>query len=281
MSSTAMKAATLFARRFSRPAVVSRVVLANRGMASMSGGQAVAQLAEQFPHMDAVRYQHKNQKFAYKDVDHYAESLACGFVEQGFQPGDIVLSWLPEHFSEQTMLQFACSKAGFLLYNLDPAQATSDPEGAKAALKKALEITNANILITQEAGSDVNYVRLCKEIIPEIRVFDFGEGMPFLSPRFPHLRYPVHTGFDHEDKDGMVPYRHMISPSGELGYLLEGKTISGATPLRGELKMGADGLPSIGKVMNNDEVDKSGVWPIYSAILKKEYQDIEGVGNVW
>lgn len=95
-----MRAATLFARRISRP-TVSRAVLANRGMASLSGGQAVSQLAEQFPHMDAVRYDHKNQKFAYKDIDHYAESLACGFAEQGFQPGDIVLSWLPEHFSEQ------------------------------------------------------------------------------------------------------------------------------------------------------------------------------------
>jgi hypothetical protein len=181
----------------------------------------------------------------------------------------------------QTILQFACSKAGFLLYNLDPAQATSDPEGAKAALKKALEITEANILVTQEAGSDVNYVRLCKEIIPEIRVWDFGSGVPFLSPRFPHLRYPVHTGFDHEDKEGMIPFRHMISPSGELPDLLEGHTISGATPLYGELKMSAKGFPSIGKVMTNAEVEKSGVWPIYSAILKKDYQDIEGVGNIW
>jgi hypothetical protein len=70
--------------------------------------------------------------------------------------------------------------------------------------------------VTQEAGSDVNYVRLCKEVIPEIRVWDFGKGLPFLSPRFPHLRYPVHTGFDHEDKHGMIPYRHMLIPSGEL-----------------------------------------------------------------
>lgn len=100
MSNTAMRAATLFARRISRPAA-SRAFIASRGMASLSGGQTVAQLAEQFPHMDAVRYDHKNQKFAYKDVDHYSEALACGFVEQGFQPGDIVLSWLPAHFSEQ------------------------------------------------------------------------------------------------------------------------------------------------------------------------------------
>ena len=84
----------------------------------------------------------------------------------------------------------------------------------KSYIENARESTNANILVTQEAGSDVNYVRLCKEVIPEIRVWDFGKGLPFLSPRFPHLRYPVHTGFDHEDKHGMIPYRHMLIPSG-------------------------------------------------------------------
>lgn len=143
-----------------------------------------------------------------------------------------------------------------------------------------MEITNANILVTQEAGSDVNYVRLCKEVIPEIRVWDFGKGLPFLSPRFPHLRYPVHTGFDHEDKHGMIPYRHMLIPSGELKDLLEGHTITGATPLYGELKMGSDG-PTKGKILSNDEVMKANIWPIYSAILKKEYHEIGGIGNVW
>lgn len=96
-----MRAASVLVRQLNRPAV--RAVLTNgaRGMASLSGGQTIAQLAKEFPHMDAVRYEHKNQKFALKDVNHFAESLACGFIEQGFQPGDVVLSWLPEHFSEQ------------------------------------------------------------------------------------------------------------------------------------------------------------------------------------
>jgi acyl-CoA synthetase (AMP-forming)/AMP-acid ligase II len=100
--SMTMRAASALVRTLNRPAV--RGVLANsisRSMASLSGGQAVAQLAKELPHKDAVRYEHKNQKFAFKDVDFHAESLACGFVEQGFRPGDIVLSWLPDHFSEQ------------------------------------------------------------------------------------------------------------------------------------------------------------------------------------
>jgi len=255
---------------------------ATRSLASLSGGQAVAKIADEFPHMDAVRFLHKNQKFAFKDVDTNAEEIACGFCEQGFQPGDIVLSWIPNHFSEQTILEFACSKAGFILYKLDP-NLGKNPEAAKRALKSALEITKANIFVTQEAGSDVNYVRLVKEVIPEIRVWDFSEGLPFLSPRFPHLRYPVHTGFDFQDKIGMIPYRHMLSPSGDLPDLLkEYDPLKGSTPLYGEFEVDSDGIPtSKGKIWTNDEVKKANNWPIYNCILNKEYKEIEGIGNIW
>ena len=178
------------------------------------------------------------------------------------------------------ILEFACSKAGFILYNLDPAQAITDRDGAKASLKKALEVTEANILVTQEAGSDVNYVYIVKEVIPETRIWDFGEGLPFFSPHFPHLRYPLHTGFDHKDKEGMIPFRHMIVPSGLLEEQLAGFKANGDTPLCGELKMGPDG-PTPGKILSNDEVAKHNVWPTYNSILKKEYLEIGGIGNIW
>lgn len=84
----------------------------------------------------------------------------------------------------QHILQFACSKAGFILYHLDPNPqlAKSNPEAAKSALGKALELTKANVLFTQEAGDDVNYVDLTTGVIPEIRIFDFAGAMPFFSP---------------------------------------------------------------------------------------------------
>jgi acyl-CoA synthetase (AMP-forming)/AMP-acid ligase II len=72
-----------------------------RGMASLSGGQRIEELAKKFPYKNAIRYEHKNQKFSFKDIHRHSDDLACGFLEQRFQPGDIVLSWLPEHFSEQ------------------------------------------------------------------------------------------------------------------------------------------------------------------------------------
>ena len=180
------------------------------------------------------------------------------------------------------VLQFACSKSGLILYHLDPALATKDPEAAKAALAQALTVTKANVLISQEAGSDVNYVRLCEAVIPELRIFDFAEGKPFVTPRFPHLRFPVHTGFDQDDKWGMLLFKQFIVPSGNLDDYLQGFTVDGSTPLLGELVVDSKGIPTgTGKIKTNDEVAKSGVLETFSKILKKEFHVVEGVGVVW
>jgi hypothetical protein len=180
------------------------------------------------------------------------------------------------------VLQFACSKSGLTLYNLDPTLATKDPEAAKEALAKALTLTKANVLISQEAGSDVNYVRLCEAIIPELRFFDFAEGKPFVTPRFPHLRFPIHTGYDQDDKWGMLLFKHFIVPADNLDAHLDGFTVDGSTPLLGELVCDANGIPTgTGKIQTNDQVIKSGILGSYSKVLKREYHEVEGIGVVW
>ena len=70
-------------------------------MASMAAGNALKELAEQHPTMDAIRYDWKNVKWAFEHVDYFSDALATGIVEAGIAPGDVVLSWLPPHFSEQ------------------------------------------------------------------------------------------------------------------------------------------------------------------------------------
>ena len=56
------------------------------------------------PHLDVVRYQHKNRVWSLNHVEYYSEAPAIGLLENGLQKGDKVLSWLPDHFSEQVSL---------------------------------------------------------------------------------------------------------------------------------------------------------------------------------
>jgi len=273
-------------RRLSRATMPSRTALPVpfiRQMATVTGGNALTELAIQRPHMDAVRYEHKNVKWTFRDVNYYADSLACGLLDMDLQPGDKILSWLPSHLAELHILQFACSKSGLILYTLDPYQAVADKEGAVASLAKALEITEANVLIQLEAGMDTNFITLLDQIVPEIGIFDFAEGIPFLTPRFPHLRLCVHTGFSDEDTPGMFPYKHMLIDSNDTAKRLEAKgfTLTANSPLLGELKTGTDGLPTLGKLMSNEEVQKSGVWPEYNSILAKQYLEVPGIGVIF
>jgi len=174
------------------------------------------------------------------------------------------------------VLQFACSKSGLILYSLDPTT-VSDPA---TALSAALKASNANILISMEAGNDVNYISVVQQVVPELRVFDVSKGMPFVSPRFPHLRMCIHTGFDQDDKAGWFPLRHMVVPSDNLDNYTQ--PVTGKTPLAGQFQVDGNGIPTgVGATLDNEQVLKQNVWPTYSAILKKEFHDVEGVGVIF
>lgn len=169
------------------------------------------------------------------------------------------------------VLQFACSKAGLVLYNLDP-------KASSAALASALEATKANVLVAPEAHDDVDFIQKAHEIIPELRTYDVAEGMPFMTPRFPHLRVAVHTGFD-QDAFGWVRLRHLVVPSNNLKDYVP-TPLSDATPLAGELTVNGDKV-TVGKVLTNAQVVSSKAWPTYASILSKEYTEVEGVGVVF
>ena len=100
----------------SRPAAVARV-MAIRAMAT-TGGATLAELRASSPHVDVVRYEHKNRTWSLNHVDYYATAMAIGFIDAGLQPSDVVLSWLPEHFSEQVRVLHNKCAIGFLFWQI-------------------------------------------------------------------------------------------------------------------------------------------------------------------
>jgi non-ribosomal peptide synthetase component E (peptide arylation enzyme) len=74
--------------------------IASRTFAA-AAGQQLKQLTGQLPHFDVVRYEHKNRTWSLQHTDYYSDALAVGLLEFGLQKGDVVLSFLPDHLSEQ------------------------------------------------------------------------------------------------------------------------------------------------------------------------------------
>ena len=93
--------------RSSAAAATSMRPVVTRSMAT-TGGAALAELKTATPHMDVVRYEHKNRTWTLNHVDYYSTAVAIGLIDAGLQPSDVVLSWLPAHFSEQVRIKRRC-----------------------------------------------------------------------------------------------------------------------------------------------------------------------------
>jgi hypothetical protein len=177
------------------------------------------------------------------------------------------------------ILQFSCSKAGLVLYNLDPTVAVEDPSKAKEIIKEALTLTKANIYISFEAANDVNYIRLFESIVPELSYFDISSGMPFLTPRYPDLRMCFHTGMDQNQKWGWMPIHVMSVPSNNLKDYIDFKLIHHDTPLAGQFIYDANGIPiKLDKTLTNAEVYNTKHWSTYCKILERQFHVVDGVG---
>ena len=96
-----------FSSRISVPASAT-TVLRSLSTVAVTGGERIAQLAEELPFKDIVRYDHKNVKWTLENVNRHSEDLAAGLLETGLIPGDVVLSWLPNHFAEQVRWMMLC-----------------------------------------------------------------------------------------------------------------------------------------------------------------------------
>lgn len=101
-------AALVASRRAATPAAMGGLGL--RRLLSTAGGVQLKELATANPYKDVVRYEHKNRKWSLQHVDFYSEALACGLMENGLIPGDVVLSWLPTHFSESVSTDMIISE---------------------------------------------------------------------------------------------------------------------------------------------------------------------------
>jgi hypothetical protein len=120
-------AVTRMTTRTATPAATATATAAatrsNRSLSSSAtssastAGVALADLTRANPHVDVVRYEHKNRTWSLQHVDYYSTALALGLLDGGLQAKDVVLSWLPAHFSEQVRITY-CAVRLFLTFGL-------------------------------------------------------------------------------------------------------------------------------------------------------------------
>ncbi|PRW33815.1 AMP-binding isoform A [Chlorella sorokiniana] len=83
-------------------------------------GECLARTAQAFPDNDAVVSVHQGVRLSYRQFHEQVEQAARGLLSLGIQKGDRVGIWAP-NCVEWVVLQYATSKIGAILVNINPA----------------------------------------------------------------------------------------------------------------------------------------------------------------
>ncbi len=87
--------------------------------------EALAQTAARFPDGDALISRHQNLRFTFAELAREVERTARGLMGLGLAPGDRVGVWAT-NCAEWILLQFAASRTGLVLVNINPAYRSTE-----------------------------------------------------------------------------------------------------------------------------------------------------------
>ena len=90
---------------------------------SLSLGELIESTAKKFPDTEALVYSNQPDvqdiRWTYKDLNEMSTNLAKGLIDIGFQQGDTVGVWGPNH-PEWILAEYALAKAGLRIVTLNP-----------------------------------------------------------------------------------------------------------------------------------------------------------------
>ena len=159
-------------------------------------GGALDKAAERWPDQEAVVVRDQGARLTFAKLRSEADRLAAGLIALGLKPGDRVGLWSPNRI-EWVLTQYATAKAGLILVNINPAYRAAE-------LEYALNKVECQALITADRFKTTNYIRILRELAPEL---DYCAPGALKAARLPHLSIAVH--FADTDEPGYFRFSEM------------------------------------------------------------------------
>lgn len=129
-------------------------------LAHQTIGTALANTVAAHGDRDALISCHQDIRWTYSELAAEVEKTSAGLVAMGLKPGDRVGIWSP-NCAEWVVTQFATAKAGLVLVNVNPAYRLAE-------LEYAINKVGCRAIIIAERFKSSNYVRMIRELAPEI-----------------------------------------------------------------------------------------------------------------
>src|SRR3974390_402121 len=146
-------------------------------------GDLFDQTVEQYPDQPALISRHQNIRLTYRELQDQVNQCARGLMALGLQKGQRIGIWSPNR-TEWCITQFATSKIGAILVNINPAYRLNE-------LEYALKQSGCSALVIAPQFKTTNYVELISSLAPELGLCEPGK---LNAPLLPDLATVICLG---------------------------------------------------------------------------------------
>ena len=148
-------------------------------------GDMFDETATRYPDQPALISRHQNIRLTYRQLQEQVDQCAKGLMHLGVQKGQRIGIWSPNR-AEWTIAQFATSKIGAILVNINPSYRLNE-------LEYVLKQAGCSGLIISPAFKTSNYTEMVQTLAPELAQSEPGK---LKAARLPDLTMVVRMGSD-------------------------------------------------------------------------------------
>src|SRR5437764_1051279 len=161
-------------------------------------GDMFDQTVEKYPDQPALISRQQNVRLTYRQLQEQVNQCAKGFMHLGFQKGQRVGIWAPNR-AEWCITQFATSKVGIILVNINPSYRLHE-------LEYALKQSGCSGVVIAPSFKTSNYTEMLYTLAPELHASEPGK---LKAAKLPDLRTVVRLGS--EKTAGMFTWDELMA----------------------------------------------------------------------
>ena len=177
-------------------------VRADTGLLGITIGDMLDRTVAEHGANEALVARHQGIRWTYAEFGQRVDALARAFMALGVVRGERVGIWSTNR-AEWTLTQFATSKLGAILVNVNPSYQSAE-------LEYALNQSGCRYLVMTDVFKTTNYNEILENVAPEIRS---GTPGALNLARLPELKVVITLG---KPRAGMFTFEDLLTRSNEV-----------------------------------------------------------------